>query len=121
MSSHQLQIRGVSKIDSLKLQNELGEGNSTFEADSLSGGRHGDLGLGVVTVVLTLAALKVVGRYLLRKHKSTEWTDTTVEIKDGKRIERTVIYKRKESEAPEKTVVEAIVEALGIDLSTLAS
>ncbi|QND19249.1 hypothetical protein HB774_02645 [Rhizobium leguminosarum bv. viciae] len=70
MSTHQLQIRGVSEIDSLKLQNELGEEYSTFEADFLSGGRHGDLGLGVVMVVLTLAALKVVGMYLLRKHKS---------------------------------------------------
>jgi hypothetical protein len=121
MNTHQLQLRGVSKIESLKFQNELGKENSSFEIDPLDGERHGDLGLGVVTVVLTLAALKIVGMYLLRVHDSDEWTETTVEIKDGVKIERTITYKRKHSEAPEKIVVEAIGEALGIDLKTLGS
>ncbi|MBY5523581.1 hypothetical protein [Rhizobium leguminosarum] len=119
MSVYQVELSGIGKADALRFQKELGEENSSFEVEPLSGERHGDLGVGFVTVVLTLAALKVIGMYLLRKHSSDEWTQTVVKIENGVRTETTITYKGIKSEPPEKTVVDAIGEALKVDPSKL--
>ena len=121
MSARQIQIQGVSKTDYLMFKKEPGSEHLNFKFDGRSGQHHGDLGLGVITVVLTLATLKIVGMILLRKHESDEWTETTIEIKDGVRTERTIRYKWNKSEAPEDTVIKAIGEALAIDLGAMKS
>jgi hypothetical protein len=122
MASHEIILKDVSRFDAKQLKHELDGNGVQIDEGKIPEGGHGDLGLSVVTVIITLAALKVVGAYLLRKHGEESWTaETESADATGTRTIHRVIYRRNSSESPSKTVVDSLAKALNIDLSKLSS
>lgn len=122
MTFHELVLKDVSRFDANRLKQELGSNGIQIDESEIPEGSHGDLGLSVVTVIITLAALKVIGSYLLRKHGEESWTAEIESVdENGTRTIRRVVYRRNSSESPSKTVIDALANALNIDLSTLSN
>lgn len=122
MPLHKIVLKDVSRFEAARITQELGDKAIEVEERKLPDGTLGDLGLGTVTVIIGLAALNVIALYLLRTHGEESWT---VEIEgideNGNRTTQRVVYRRNNSEAPSKTVIDALKNALNIDLSTLLS
>jgi|SRR5262249_1806061 len=104
------EIGGLTRIDAARLRD--GSGVTLREA-SLPQGTYGEPV--TFTMVVTVAALSTLAAYLLRKHQGEEFVDEiTVTHPDGRREHRRVHWTKSAVEAPESSIVKAIMGSLPI-------
>ena len=114
-----LRIPDLTRLDQLELRKQMG-GDVSFATDPESGDQHGDLGIGIAIVIVSLSALKVLATFLARKHGHTSFR-RTVELTrpDGTREKVTLEYDAASSEAAEKQVLEQLGKSCNVDVKSL--
>jgi hypothetical protein len=104
------EIGGLTRIDAQRLRDRDGV---TLREAALPQGTYGEPI--TFTMVVTVAALSTLAAYLLRKHQGEEFVEEII-IKhpDGRQEHRRVHWTKSATEAPEPSVIKALMGLLPI-------
>jgi hypothetical protein len=104
------EIGGLTRIDALRLRNRDGV---TLREVALPQGTYGEPI--TFTMVVTAAALSIIAGYLLRKHQGEAFhEEITIKHRDGRQERRSVHWTKSATEAPESSVIKALMGSLHI-------
>jgi hypothetical protein len=115
-----ISIPSITRLDQLELGKSLPENSVRFETDPASPDEHGELATVTAIVIVSLAALRVLAAYLMKKnkHKSVHMTVTVVKP-DGTKIEKTLELADSSNEPPSAAVLKQLAELCEADVSKL--
>jgi len=104
------EIGGLTRIDALRLRDRDGV---TLREAALPQGTYGEPI--TFTMVVTVTALSTLAAYLLRKHQSEEFhEEIIINHPDGRQEHRSAHWTKSATEAPEPSVVKALMGSLRI-------
>jgi hypothetical protein len=89
--SSTVRIVGLDALDKNELEKVLGQGGVQFDRTQVPGGTYGEPGTIIAIVVITLASLKGLTAWLMKKRRQKSISLTTEVVhKDGRKEKKTI-------------------------------